>query len=444
MTTIYQGSRLGKIKYIKVWTEGNELVREWGTFTKSIEEDGSKPQTTRKQCEGKNIGKANETTPEEQAVLEKHALLDRKKNEGYTEDLHDAMGTSKATQNCKDAIKSHGNHIVMPPLPLPKSFCPCKPISKAPTSIIESPYTYAQRKVNGHCILLAKSGDTKQVYSRRIEDISWLANVDPEVLAIITNMPDKSLLICEYVFTGNDGKERPREVAKIIRKKDEAGTKERYNAAIKKGHLNCVVLDALFWDNKYLGNESHVKRYNTLSNLLSQYMLDNNSGWRSNEEDAKKKGWEGFVLRQDNDSSKISFTLDGKAYRQGSYKYKFLQTDDFVVTSAEKGKAGKHMGLYAQFYIAQYMSPAENQRRVLTPFGKCGPGKLSHEELKHLTDEIDKGNRKFPFVIEIEYQSRQEDSGKLEFPQFCLIRDDKSISECLCEEIYPEAEVPEV
>ena len=76
--------------------------------------------------------------------------------------------------------------------------------------------------------------------------------------------------------------------------------------------------------------------------------------------------------------------------------------------------------------IAQYLKDG-----TLHEMGKCGPGKLKHDYLKEITNDIDSGEIKFPFVIEIQYQSQQEDSGCLEFSQFLRIRDDKKPEECI-------------
>ena len=144
----------------------------------------------------------------------------------------------------------------------------------------------------------------------------------------------------------------------------------------------------------------------------------------------KSEGWEGFVLRKPGEKSRISFTMDGKAYRQGAWKYKFIHEDDFVITGADYGKSGRHADIYAQFNISQYVDGE------LVSFGNCGPGKLKHEELVDLTHKINSGAVSLPLVAEIEYQSRQEDTGKLEFPQLVRFRLDKTPEECICNEIF--------
>ena len=75
MEKLYHQTKNGTMHQWTIWTEGADIVTEYGQI------DG-KMQVARKTAIGKNIGKSNETTPEEQAVLEATAMhknrLDRK------------------------------------------------------------------------------------------------------------------------------------------------------------------------------------------------------------------------------------------------------------------------------------------------------------------------------------------------------------------------------
>lgn len=73
---LYHEARTGKLHSWKVWTEGNVLCCEYGTV------DGEKS-SSRKEIPGKNIGKKNETTPEEQAIKEAKALHKKKLDGKY-------------------------------------------------------------------------------------------------------------------------------------------------------------------------------------------------------------------------------------------------------------------------------------------------------------------------------------------------------------------------
>ncbi len=82
--TIYKTDSKGKIRFLTVRTEGADLIQESGLL------DSANPVEHRSTCIGKNIGKTNETTPEQQALLEAQAKIDSKMTEGYFENIDDA------------------------------------------------------------------------------------------------------------------------------------------------------------------------------------------------------------------------------------------------------------------------------------------------------------------------------------------------------------------
>lgn len=81
LPTLYSKTKKGKVTQWRVWTEGPEVVVEWGQV-------GGKLQQKRTTCKAKNVGRSNATTPEEQAILEakskwEHQIL----REDYHEDV---------------------------------------------------------------------------------------------------------------------------------------------------------------------------------------------------------------------------------------------------------------------------------------------------------------------------------------------------------------------
>ena len=59
-TTVYGVCKLGKAKQWSVWSEGDKVVVEHGKL-------GGKLQVKTTTCKPKNVGRANETTAEQQA-----------------------------------------------------------------------------------------------------------------------------------------------------------------------------------------------------------------------------------------------------------------------------------------------------------------------------------------------------------------------------------------
>ena len=73
---LYGLDKAGKYKVWSIWTEGEELYIMHG-------KENGKMQTKRELIQGKNIGRSNETTPEQQALLEAESRYKRQLDKGY-------------------------------------------------------------------------------------------------------------------------------------------------------------------------------------------------------------------------------------------------------------------------------------------------------------------------------------------------------------------------
>ena len=82
--TIYKKDTKGKLRLLNVSTDGSTLIQEAGLI------DGKLTVHT-SMCTGKNIGKSNETTDEQQAELQAAALLVKKLKEGYFKTQEEAL-----------------------------------------------------------------------------------------------------------------------------------------------------------------------------------------------------------------------------------------------------------------------------------------------------------------------------------------------------------------
>lgn len=76
-TTLYKVSKRGAMIQWRVWADGDEVITEWRQFP-----DGEM-QRARFVCTAKNPGRANATTPSEQAVIEAQAKWTYRRNRGY-------------------------------------------------------------------------------------------------------------------------------------------------------------------------------------------------------------------------------------------------------------------------------------------------------------------------------------------------------------------------
>ena len=79
LPTLYKTSKTSAIQVCNIYTEHDTVFVEYGQLH-------GKLQTQSTICSGKNIGKANETTPSQQAELEAQAKFDKKVKSGYSTD----------------------------------------------------------------------------------------------------------------------------------------------------------------------------------------------------------------------------------------------------------------------------------------------------------------------------------------------------------------------
>ena len=402
---LFQRAKTGKIKWTDVYTDGAKMITEWGVI------GSDKRQNTIKVCIGKNIGKSNELTPEQQAIAEMEAKLTKKKEKGYLENIDDVTFTATVEMTLDD---------------IPKSFCPSKPAPEKnmKDKFRDHPQTYGQRKRDGHCIILVKTSTTSKVYSRGMQDITFYMKELPVVQEFFNSMRRGQMIFTEFCFVKANGKDSTREISKIVRKKDPVEVVNRYNEAITRGKFEIVPFDIMFNGHSFMGNMPYLERKSILDTVANNVPVIHRD-WKNKIDLAREEEWEGFVLRNDILGSKIHYTLNGKADKAGCFKYVFVKSDDFVVTGALHGKSGRHANYYAKFFISQYVD------NKLVEYGNCGPGKLEDDELTVLKERIDTNELKFPFVIEVEYRDRHEDTGKLVFPVLQRLREDKRVEECI-------------
>ena len=420
-TTLYQLHLTGRLKHMIIVVKENIIVTEW--WTSKEDEDGKK-QVTRETVYGKNKGKSNETSDNEQAILEYERKIKKKKEEGYVETREDAI---------------LGEEIVVSS-PLTQSFAPCKPISKLKKE--DEPYNgswLAERKFDGSCILLHNTGKEKIGYTRRIKPITEILGVVNEIKNALDKLPEESLIIGELIAFNKDGNEDSKVLKAVTTETTTvAKAKSKYDSLLREGYsFTYNVFDIIFWHGEDVTDRTFLERLE----------LTNHFGKREIKtfkeemvEEAKEKGWEGFILRKPEDN--ITFTMNGKPKRKGSYKFKFIETTDCIVTKVSNG-SGKHEKRFARFRLAQYEKSPFFDEPVLVDCGWAGGGRLGEDNMDSLTSElIEKGYKlektdlteKDWFVVELEYQSRQERNNKgqlcFEFPIIIRTRNDKPLKEC--------------
>jgi len=135
-----------------------------------------------------------------------------------------------------------------------------------------------------------------------------------------------------------------------------------------------------------------------------------------------KSGWEGLVLYDADAASEIR--MDGNFNNTprpaGSWKWKPIQEDDFVITGWTKSKKGRNKGFVKDFLIAQY-HPITGE---LVDCGKVGTGLTLAARQKYADDAL------YPMVFEIRFERR---TSKNKLDQGCILRQrsDKEPKECI-------------
>lgn len=418
MKTLYQISKKGKIKEWKLWIEEQgvsgfpELWCEWG-FS-----DGKKQTTRMVVSEGVNTGKANATTPLEQAKLLYERSLLSKMEDGYTEEV------GKIESKDIDWNKPLPQELVF--------FKPQNSIEDSKISKLESQnravYTV---KRDGMCHIVRKT-DKVEIYSRRMD---LFTNKFPHLEKVLSSIPSGTILLGEIVKIKTDGSDDFRTVSSVCRSLPEEAVRKQDE---ETGPLSYYIFDIAFYGYQdLLSTKTFSQRRDILKKLVEQI----NSGHvllseiiNKTHSEAKKevisRQMEGLVI-YDRDGimdPEDAFTFTGKANRPNVlWKSKPKYEDDFIVRYnpaegiGDYGK-GKLNGKLGKVFIYQLQDGKE------VFLGRCGGG-LSEKQRDFYNDPT-----LFPRVWAIEYDSIQPKTGSPRFPVFNrdrTIDNDKKIEECL-------------
>ncbi len=108
LPTLFNVTRSGSIQQWTILYNHNSYWTESGQY------GGKRKISAKTICSGKNIGKSNETSDQEQTILEASSIWELKKKKGFVESLDCAVESEKFTiQGCLDYYK-HENKIIYP------------------------------------------------------------------------------------------------------------------------------------------------------------------------------------------------------------------------------------------------------------------------------------------------------------------------------------------
>jgi DNA ligase-1 len=255
--TLYKLDNKGKTRIWNIWTEDGMLIQESGIL------DGKLVQHS-KQCKAKNIGKSNETSPEEQALLELESEYKGKLTEGYFETIDEAK-----------------SEVVLLPM-LAKSYNDEK-------KKIDWSNCFIQPKLDGmRCLAHIKSNGDVTLISR---DGKIITNME-HIMDDLSTIRQDIILDGELYAHGLSFQEN----MKLI-KKYRPGLTEQI-----KYHVYDIVTNKPFKDRKV---RSYIKNLSTCKEV-STYQINNESQLLAYHTINIKDGYEGSIIRHSNDNYKLN------------------------------------------------------------------------------------------------------------------------------------------
>lgn len=173
-STLYKRASAGKIQFWSQIVVGNKILTRWGQYkTRS-------PQSSEETiAEGKNQGKANATTAEEQALAEGKSRYEKKLKKGYINSLEKAQAGAIDGNAIKGGLSPMLAHVWSEHSK--KMTFPC----------------FVQPKLDGHrCIAVVRDGECT-LWSRTRKQITSM----PHIVAAIEKLCDENELV-DCAFDG--------------------------------------------------------------------------------------------------------------------------------------------------------------------------------------------------------------------------------------------------
>lgn len=311
LTTLYKKTSTGKIQQWDCIVENDNYHTVTGQVL------GKKIINVPTYCEGKNIGKANETSPAEQALREAQALWESKKKKGYVESLDKA----KLGEVNTDFVTGGFNPM------LAEKF-------RDHEHKINYPW-YGQPKLDGHRGTLDKG----VLYSRTRKPITSCVHIMKAA---------KELGLDIYALDGelynHDYKDDFETLSSAIRKKDPLTPEMQKIVQYHIYDINNAQPYKLRYELLQMIFEKHIKGspYEGLFQLVplekvvsKENAINREKYWRLD------CGFEGFMLRNPDSLYQGRRTVDLQ-------KVKVFQDAEFKIVDAEEGK-GKFKGAVAAF-----------------------------------------------------------------------------------------------
>ena len=352
-TTLYGLNKDGSIKVWQTWTEGNQLVISHG-------KEGGKMTTKKTPCFAKNIGRANQTSPDEQAVLEMESRIKKQFDKGYRYKKEDLGDLPLKPMLAHDYTKGKNSEKITYP-------CYVSPKLDGVRCVA--------RWENGKVVLLSRGGKYYEAPVKIIESLEQI-------------MGDKDILDGELYLHGT-------------MLQDITGASKKWREGLTD-QLEYHVFDVIreggygerlsYLDNLLRGIPDGINNIK----MVSSWLVTHESIMKEWHDQLKKLGYEGVMLRN----------TDGEYEQRRSYglqKYKEFVDEEFEIIGVREDRNGNAV------FDLQHPSGGT--------FG-CSYGSFDERkvQLENPQDFIGK-------ALTVKYQSLYKDTGLPQFPTGVMVRE---------------------
>lgn len=284
--TLYEIDKKGKIREWKIKVLDNTIVTEYGLL------DGQKIKTEEVIKKGKNIGKKNETTPEEQANNEAKSKWKKKLDKGYSTSI-DNNKTNYKPMLAQD-YKKHKSKVVFP--------------------------CYIQPKLDGYRMIY--DGINERLLTRTGKEFSILKNtpLHEELKKFSGNILDGELYVHDKDFTF--------ETYGILRKKKLS--KEDHKILDKIIYNVYDVMSNFSYDKRREYLEKKIKNFKHIKNVKT-FICNDPKEIEKYHSLFLQEGYEGSMIRNSNSQYIHNRTTN-------LLKYKNFDDDEFKIIGFNKEK----------------------------------------------------------------------------------------------------------
>lgn len=302
MSKLYKQTTTGAIQTWEVKVEGNVITNTYGQL------DGKLQTAVDVIKEGKNKGKVNETTPEEQALIKAQQMYDKKLKSGYTPDLN----LAKRSNNVLDGVKPMLAYPIEDKEKYVKFPCICQP------------------KFDGMRCIIVKKGGEVTLYSRTQKVISTLPHINTEILRLFKDID----IIMDGELYNHDFHDNFNQIISMI-KRDEVHP-------LSTKFIQFYWYDTVAEGSWYKRND--FKFDNTMSTIIKEvptYTITSKKDMYDLQVKFIEAGYEGLMYR----------SIDGLYEHKrssGLLKVKTFKDAEFEIIGVEEGN-GKLMGKAGSF-----------------------------------------------------------------------------------------------